>query len=89
MAAQDMPGPNCRSYGCTRHAWTKLWPDQKVSDQGPGKTNKTTYGVAVKILFRHRALVPAALPLSETLSELTDWNSQQLSHHVSFYLLRA
>jgi len=66
-----------------------MWPDQKVSDQGPGKTDKTTCVVAVQILFRDRTLVPAALPLSETLSELTDWNSQQLSHHVSFYLLRA
>jgi hypothetical protein len=48
-----------------------MWPDQKVSDQGPGKTNSPTYGVAVQALL-----------------ELTIWNSQQLSHHVSFYLLR-
>jgi len=28
-----------------------------------------------------------ALPLSETLLELTLWNGQQLHHHVSFYHL--
>ena len=68
-----------------------MWPGQKVSDQGPGKTN---YGVAVlislkEVPFRHHTLVPAVLPLSEAFLELTLGNSQQLCCYISLYLLHA
>jgi hypothetical protein len=71
-----------------------MWPDQKVSDLGPGKTYYLTYGVAVliplkEVPFRHHTLVPAVLPLSEAFLELTLGNSQQLCCHISLYLLRA
>jgi hypothetical protein len=71
-----------------------MWPDQKVSDQGPGKTNYLTYGVAILILlkevpFRHNTLIPVVLPLSEAFLELTLGNSQQLCCHISLYLLHA
>jgi hypothetical protein len=60
-----------------------MWPDQKVSDQGPGRTNYLTYGVAVlirlkEVPFRHHTLLPAVLPLYEAFLELTLGNSQQL-----------
>jgi hypothetical protein len=66
-----------------------MWPDKK-SIQARARQNKLTSGVAVLIPFipsRHHTLVPAVLPLSKVLLELTLWNSQQLCRHISFYLL--
>jgi len=69
-----------------------MWPDQKVSDQGLGRRNKLTCSVAVISPFkvvplRHHTIVPMVLPLFTALLEMTLWNSSQLHHCVSFYLL--
>jgi len=68
-------------------------PDQKVSIQGPVKTNYLTYHVAVQLPskvgpFTHQTLVPAVLSLSEALLEMTFSKSQQPCHYVAFYLVK-